>query len=130
MPRLAGPVAVLALAAVALLAACSSAALGFDQPPESLDPSSPTIGAEGVAFDRAELDVPAGRPFVLVFENREGVGHNVSIYRDPTHRDRMFEGVVFSGPGTRWYPIPALAPGAYVFLCDVHPNMTGRLVAK
>lgn len=130
MPRFPRPVAVVALAAVALLGACSSTALGFDQAPAPLDPSSPTIGAEGVAFDRPELDVPASRPFVLVFENREGVGHNVSIYRDPTHRDRLFEGVVFSGPATRWYPIPALAPGVYVFLCDVHPNMTGNLVAK
>jgi len=130
MPRRPAPVAALVLAAVAVLAACSNTALGFDVAPASLDPNSPTITADGVAFDRAELEVPAGRPFVLVFENREGIGHNVSIYRDPTHRDRLFEGVVFSGPATRWYPVPALAPGAYVFLCDVHPNMTGTLVAS
>jgi plastocyanin len=25
--------------------------------------------------------------------------------------------------------VPALAPGTYRFVCDVHPSMTGRLVA-
>jgi plastocyanin len=119
----------LALVAAVLLAACSSTALGFDQPPASLDPSSPTIGAEGVSFDRAQLQVPANRPFILVFQNREAVGHNISIYRDSANGDRLFEGVVFSGPGTRWYPVSALTPGAYTFVCDIHPSMTGTLTA-
>jgi plastocyanin len=120
----------LALAAVALvIAGCGSTALGGEQPPASLDPASPRISAEGIAFDTAALTVPANRAFTLVFENREAVPHNVSIYADAAHRDRRFEGVVFSGPTTRWYPVQALAPGTYIFVCDVHSNMTGSLVA-
>lgn len=120
----------LTLAALALVAAgCSSTAIGGEQPPASLDPASPTISAAGIAFDTAALAVPANRAFTLVFENRENVPHNVSIYSDAARQDRRFEGEVFSGPATRWYPVPALAPGTYVFVCDVHPNMTGRLVA-
>ena len=110
-------------------AGCAGSALGYDQPPASLDPASPRLGASNVAFDRAELAVPANRPFILVFENREAVSHNVSIYADASPRERRFEGVLFGGPATRWYPVPALAPGTYVFLCDLHPSMTGRLVA-
>jgi plastocyanin len=41
----------------------------------------------------------------------------------------LFEGVVFSGSATRWYPVPALTPGTYHFRCDVHANMVGMLVA-
>jgi plastocyanin len=118
------------LLAVALgVAACTPTALGDDRPPASLDPNSPRLSAEGIAFDRTELQVPANRPFVLVFENREAVSHSVSIFADGAHQDRRFEGVLFGGPATRWYPVPALAPGTYDFLCDLHPSMIGRLVA-
>ncbi len=128
MPR--GTRALALLLVVALAGAgCATSALGYDRAPASLDPASPTLGAIGVAFDRAELAVPANRPFILVFENREAVSHNVSIYADSSRQHRPFEGVLFGGPATRWYPVPALAPGTYVFLCDLHPSMTGRLVA-
>lgn len=112
------------------LAACGGgSALGYESPPAALDPDSPTIDASAIAFDRAQLDVPANRAFVLVFENREAVPHNVSIYQVAPRR-RVFEGVVFSGPATRWYPVPALAPGTYELVCDVHPTMTGTVVAS
>jgi len=120
----------LSLAAVALVVAgCGASAAANDHPPASLDPASPRISAVGIAFDAAALAVPANRPFTLIFENRENVPHNVSIYADAARQDRRFEGAVFSGPATRWYPVPALAPGTYVFVCDVHPDMTGSLVA-
>jgi plastocyanin len=122
------PVA-LVIAIAVLGAACAGTALGYGRPPASLDPASPMLGAEGVAFDRTEVAVPANERFILVFENRDAVSHNVSIYADGAHRDRLFEGVLFGGPATRWYPVPALAPGAYEFVCDLHPNMTGLLTA-
>ena len=117
------------LAAVLLTGCGSGSALGLDQPPASLDRASPHLSAAGLAFDAAELAVPANTPFVIVFENREAVSHNVSIYADDSHQDRRFEGVLFAGPATRWYPVPALAPGTYAFICDLHPSMAGRLVA-
>jgi plastocyanin len=123
-------VAVGIAAAAAALCGCGGGALGYDAPPASLDPASPTLTAAGIAFDTAELGIPANRPFILVFENREAITHNVSIYADEARHDRRFEGVLFRGPATRWYPVPALAPGTYVFVCDLHPNMLGRLVAS
>jgi plastocyanin len=128
MSRIPRALALLLVVALAV-AGCGGSAMGYDQAPASLDPASPKLEAIGVAFDRTELSVPANRPFILVFENREAVSHNVSIYADGSRQDRRFEGVLFSGPATRWYPVPALAPGTYEFLCDLHPSMTGRLVA-
>ena len=129
------PIAVAGAAAISLalamgLAACGGGALGLDHAPASLDPASSTLAAEDLAFDKVELGVPGGVPFTLVFENRESSPHNVSIYADASHQQKLFEGVVVTGPATRWYPVPALAPGSYVFACDVHPTMTGRLVAS
>lgn len=112
------------VALVALLAACaapSTGPLGFDEPPAGFDPSSPTVAALNVAFDRSEIAVPAARAFILVLHNRETLPHNISIYRDAAYKERVFEGEVFDRPGTRWYPVPALAPGTYFFQCDVHP---------
>ena len=120
-----------ALAAVAaVVAACGSSALGYDAAPASLSPNSPKLAAVDVAFDQADVAVPASKPLILVFENRENITHNVSVYADAALQRRLFEGVLFNGPATRWYPIPALAPGTYVFVCDLHPTMTGRLRAS
>lgn len=115
---------------VATIAACGSGtALGYASPPPSLDPASPKLTAVDVAFDRETLEVPAGRPFILVFENRDSLQHNVSIYADAALQQRNFEGLLFGGPATRWYPVPALEAGTYVFLCDLHPNMRGLVEA-
>lgn len=112
------------LALAVILAACagpSSGALGLVAAPVNLDPASPSIASIELAFDKVEVAVPAGRDFILVYENREDLPHNVSIYRDAGFKERVFEGLVFNGPATRWYPVPALAPGTYFFQCDVHP---------
>ena len=127
---LAAALAAAALAAAALAGCGAGSAVGLDQPPPSLDPSSPRLVAEQIAFDRSDLEVAAGTPFVLVLENRDTVSHNVSIYTDADLRDRRFEGVLFGGPATRWYPVPGLAPGAYVFVCDLHPSMRGALSVR
>lgn len=117
-------------AAAALIAACGGSALGYETAPASLPADSPTLAAVDVAFDQAELAVPASTPFTLIFENQENLSHNVSIYADAALQDRLFEGVLFNGPATRWYPIPALQPGTYVFVCDLHPTMKGLLRAS
>jgi hypothetical protein len=123
----------IALALAILVLGCggtSSGALGYVTAPAGFDPNGPRLSALDIAFDRTELHVPVAVSFVLVFENREQAPHNVSVYRGTGATDRVFEGVVFGGPGTRWYPIPALAPGTYFFQCDVHPipAMQGTLI--
>jgi plastocyanin len=121
----------LALTACLALVACGGGGgLGSDTAPASLDPNSPRLTATNMAFDRNRIEVPANAPFVLVFENADGVSHNVSVYRDAGYQQPVFQGVLFSGPATRWYPVPALAPGTYPFRCDLHANMTGVIVAS
>ena len=85
------------------------------------------ISAENVEFDTDELQVPAGEPFIIRFENKEAIPHNVSIFDGTTP---LFEGEIFTGPTTIDYQVPALEAGTYDFLCEVHPNMAGTVVAE
>jgi plastocyanin len=120
------------LAASLTLAACGSSVQPAQRPSELGTPAGPAVSlaADAIAFDTAELHVPANTPFTIEFENRDAVPHNVSIgATEGGGQTSTFEGAVFSGPATRWYAVPALAPGAYTFRCTVHPSMTGRLVA-
>jgi cytochrome c oxidase subunit 2 len=94
-------------------------------------PGATTVAltAHNVAYDQASLDAPAGQPFVINFTNNDaGVSHNVQI-TDGTGQV-VFKGEIFSGPGSRQYPVPALAAGTYTFACSVHPTMTGTLTVK
>ena len=124
------PVLAAAVLAAVVAAGCGGSALGYASPPASLDPASPRLAAKDVAFDSETVEVPAGEPFVLVFENHEALSHNVSIYADAALQQRRFEGMLFAGPATRWYPVPALEAGTYVFVCVLHPNMRGLLEAR
>ena len=116
-------------------AGCGRSSSPFESPPASFDPNSPTLVAEGIAFDTDELEVPADRPFTLVFENRDPVSHNVAIQNSDEvfgqgRLEVFFDSTPFGGPATRWYPVPALAPGRYKFVCALHTNMFGTLLAK
>jgi plastocyanin len=114
--------AVLALA----VAGCAGGPAGT---PESFDPNSPQITAQSQKFDKTELDVPANQGFALVLFNKDSTSHNVSIYSDAGHNQRVFGGSL-AGNGTKVYHVQALAPGTYYFQCDVHPDMKGTLVAS
>lgn len=80
-----------------------------------------------MVFTTGTVTAPAGRPFVLAFENREMPPHNVHL-RDASGAT-VFQGEVFSGAALRLHDVPALTPGTYGFICDVHPGMTGQLSA-
>jgi cytochrome c oxidase subunit 2 len=87
------------------------------------------LSAQELAFSTDEIDVAAGRPFVIRFNNKEALAHNVAIY-DGSGKE-LFKGEIVTGPKTVQYQVPALQPGTYTFLCDVHPTvMVGKLVAK
>ncbi len=126
--------ATLALATVALAAAaCSSTNAGGGTPAPSAgpaDPNAPVIVADQLKFTTAEVTVPAGKPFQLTFDNREGPPHNVAIYTDASAGQVVYQGKIFGGPAVKVYDLPALDAGTYFFRCDVHPDMTGTLVAK
>jgi plastocyanin len=84
------------------------------------------LGAEGIAFDRDRLTVPAGAPFAIRFDNRDTAPHNVTVRGSGP----LFVGETFSGPAERTYQVPALAAGEYEFICDLHPEMRGTLASQ
>jgi plastocyanin len=116
----------LLLVALGMLLACTTATGAGGSPPPA-PPGGAVITAQGTAFDRQQLEVPAGRPFQLLFDNREGAPHNVAIYDEAGQP--LFVGEIFGGPGSRTYDVPAIPTGAYRFRCDVHPEMTGTVTA-
>ncbi|HYN70287.1 MAG TPA: cupredoxin domain-containing protein [Candidatus Eisenbacteria bacterium] len=121
-----GPVLALGVALAA--SACGPASLGRSAPPSSIDPTAPVVTARDLAFDRSEIAAPADRAFSIVFQNADGVPHNIAIYADSSLARSLFVGEIFIGPATRAYDLPPLASGSYFFRCDVHPDMQGRLL--
>ncbi len=104
-------------------------------PGPSIDPSAPTVTIVATTaedFDTPEVTAPADTPFTLVFDNQDALApHNV-VVNDPggTAVD-IGANPFFTGPETRSYNYPALAAGAYPFICQVHPvTMVGTLTVK
>ncbi len=96
------------------------------------------VVAQGIAFDTGCIEVPAGRPFTIDFENKDsGVPHNVEIYTEnPLQNPNATEvfappgNATITGPDSTTYEVPAIDElGDYFFYCFVHPTqMTGTVV--
>ena len=81
------------------------------------------VVAQGIAFDTGCIEVPAGRPFTIAFDNRDATQHNVGIYTDSSATTSLAPpGELITGPSTIDYRIPVQEPGTYFFRCDVHPT--------
>ena len=81
-----------------------------------------TVTAANIAFEPAELQVPADAPFTLELVNNDAsVPHDVSI-RDQGGTE-LFKTDTFPGVETRSFDAPALPAGSYQWVCTVHPNM-------
>lgn len=106
----------------------SSAAASASPGPEA----GPTIQlvAHNIAFQETTLSAPADTPFTIAFDNQDAsVPHNVQI-KDASGKS-VFQGQIVTGPTQVSYQVPALTPGTYTFICDVHPTtMTGTLTVK
>jgi plastocyanin len=113
---------------VALSVTACSAASGDAGAPPSAPAGGALIVADGLAFDRTRLEIPAEVAFPLLFENRDGAPHNVAIL-DERDDSAVFVGEIFGGPGSRTYAVPPIAAGTYRFRCDVHPDMAGTVIA-
>jgi len=87
------------------------------------------VAAANIAFTTGELRAPADTPFTLRFLNEDdGIPHNVEVF--DAGGTSVFQGEIFNGTDQRDYQVPALPAGQYTFICTVHPNMTGTLIAE
>jgi len=91
--------------------------------------STTTVVAKDLTFDTDQLNLIAGQPTTLTFDNEDaGVPHNIAIYSDDSLAETLFQGTQFPGIATEEYQIPALDAGTYYFHCDVHTTMSGSVV--
>lgn len=123
------------VAAAAVFAACGGAsAAPPTEAPGSNPPADPapggtsvTIVAKDMQFAPADVTVPAGTAVQIVFDNQEGAPHNIAI--SDASGASVFKGEIVSNKQVT-YTVPALQPGSYPFLCEVHPNMKGTITAE
>lgn len=86
------------------------------------------VAAENLAFDKELLEFPQNSAVTLVFENRETVPHNVSIYEEEGG-EAIFTGEILDTEGEVTYEFTTPTAGTYYFQCDVHPSqMQGEVV--
>jgi mono/diheme cytochrome c family protein/plastocyanin len=119
-------------------AGASGAPAGSGAPAASIDPNAPTVtvtapvGAATTGFDPTTLQAKANTAFTLVFDNQDNQApHNVVIEDATKAVVPMGDTSFFTGPAKRSYAVPALKPGTYTFLCQVHPSvMKGTLEVK
>ena len=85
------------------------------------------ISASNTTFEQATVSAPAGTAFVITFNNKDALPHNIQI--KDAGGNSVFKGDIVTGPKQVDYQVPALTAGSYTFVCDVHPNMTGTITA-
>jgi plastocyanin len=124
-PRVGRVIRVLLAMSAVLIAGCATAA------PVGNATGSPAatvvLAAVDLAFDRTSLEVPAGVVVGLTFDNRDpGILHDVAVYPE-AGGEPAFRSETFAGIATRTFLLGPLARGAYRFVCDVHPTMSGTL---
>ena len=90
------------------------------------------IGADDpITFDATMMVVPADEEVTVEFDNRNtGVPHNWVLFADDTLAEELAtSGDPAPGPAQQFATFQVSA-GTYTFICIVHPNMIGELVAE
>lgn len=130
MKRLVLTLSLVALAIIITACSGATAAPATDGPAAS--PAAPAgdsivIVARDMQFQTSTVTVPANKPVVIVLDNQEGAPHNIAL-KDASGGD-VFKGEIVTNAKVT-NNIPALAPGTYTFLCEVHPNMKGTITVQ
>lgn len=123
-----------AVAGIAMLAGgIAVAVVGPKGAPSEQGPPKTVVAlvAKAIAFQQTSLTVPAGERFGIAFDNQDqGIQHNVVIYDNPGHSGTpLFRGDLITGVAKATYVVSPLDAGTYYFVCQIHANMTGQIVA-
>lgn len=89
------------------------------------------LTAEGFAFDKSIITVPAGASVTILFTNMDNAPHNFALYTDSSAQTSIFVGrIITNSTATYTFTAPS-TPGNYFFRCDVHPTMmTGTFIVQ
>ena len=88
------------------------------------------ITADDLAFDADVIEAPAGQAFTITLVNDDSALHNISVYVEEDG-ETIVQGEYIGEGETDVVEVPALEPGEYFFVCDLHPEqMTGTLVVE
>jgi len=89
------------------------------------------LKAQGMAFDKSTIRVPAGAKVTIIFTNKDSAPHNFALYTDSSASTPIFVGKVISLSTTTYEFTAPSTPGNYFFRCDVHPtSMTGTFAVE
>ncbi len=106
-------------------AGCQSAPAG---PMPTMPPDAVMVEAEQTQFVESSVSAPAEQAFTLYFANHDAEPHNVHIM--DASGTTVMQGEIFNGPYAQMDEVPALAPGTYSVVCDVHPGMQTELIVQ
>jgi plastocyanin len=108
-------------------------------PPITTPAPTPTPGqsvtinlvAQGFAFDKATITVPAGASVTINFTNKDSAPHNFALYTNSSATTSIFKGQTVTASSVTYNFTAPSTPGSYFFRCDVHPTMmTGTFVVQ
>ena len=128
------------LPAALLLAACAGSSptlppVPTRAPGATAFPTGPVLAmaAKGIAYDRTQLEVPAGHTFTIRFRNDDpsSIPHDIDI-RLETGSTVVQDKPTIDGGKEVVYEYQPLAAGTYTFVCSTHPvpAMTGKLTVR
>jgi plastocyanin len=88
------------------------------------------IGADDLKFDANVIQATAGEAFTIILTNNEAIPHNISVYTEQGGQ-RLALGEIINEGEVDEVEVPALEPGEYFFVCDLHVSeMQGAIVVE
>ncbi len=87
------------------------------------------LSANNSLFDKGSITVPVGATVAIIFENKESVLHNFSLYDSSALKTSYFIGELMGKKTVTYVFTAPPEPGTYFFRCDLYPiAMTGDFV--
>lgn len=93
-------------------------------------PETVSLVAQGMAFDKNTITVPAGAIVTIDFDNKDSVPHNFALYANSSAPPpAIFQGTPITASTTTYKFTAPTTTGTYFFRCDLHPfTMTGSFI--